>query len=478
MKKAAGILMRRPVLSGLVLIAVAVLAGVLLFQKPAIITMLTRGETVTVQLARDYKVEPYATPVKMAGTKVGVVSGVERNVDPSGPARVLLRLKLHHGTRALLGTEPSAEIRPTTVLGGAYYVELRSGGDKGTGADVIPVQRTALPVELDRLLSALPADARQGLRGMVERLDSTLGAGAGAPLNQLLADAPATLRPAGVVLDAVRGVNKDTDLASMVSNLNKTAHVLSAKPGQLRAVVDSLAGTARVLGEQAGPVDRTIATMPDTLRAARIGADDLAVTLDKVTDTAKDIRPSVQALDPLLRGLDPTLARLRPVVADLRPLLEDAEPTVHELIPTVSDATAVLDDLNGPVLERVNGPILRTINTEWHGLAPKYPQGGGTGNKFYEELGYMFAHINNGVRYYNATAHLLGFQPGAGTTSVQGTGVTAQRLQDYLSEMYGPPHHRPAAPLGPRLPQGVAVPDPGLTPPVVAVPDVPGGTHR
>jgi len=467
------ILTRRPALAGIVMIAIAGLATVLLFQKSAILTALTPGETITVQLARDYKIVPYQSVVKMAGTKIGVVRSVAEP-DPDRPGSpVEMTLKVQNGIRALLGSAPTVVIRPTTVLGGTYYVELASGGDPGEfTSDAIPVNRTRLPVELDRLLSAIPPDAQRGLQGMTERLDSTLKAGAGDALRPLLAHAPDTLTPAGVVLDAVRGVNRDADLARLVTDLNTSARVLSAKPGQLRAVVDSLATTSRVLGDNAGPIDQTIASFPDTLRATRSGADDLSGTLDKLTDTADDARPAVRALDPLLRKLDPTLHDLRELLGDLRPLLEDAKPLVKELVPTVDSATDVLHDLNGTVLDRINGPILGTLLSEWHGQWPKYPNGGGNGNTFYQELGYMFAHIDQAVQYQNATAHLLGFQAGAGSTSIYGDGMTAQQLQDLLSEGYGPPHRKPVTPLLPGVP-GLAAPDPGVPSPTVAVPDLP-----
>ncbi|MDT7636272.1 MAG: phospholipid/cholesterol/gamma-HCH transport system substrate-binding protein, partial [Pseudonocardiales bacterium] len=121
------ILIRRPVLSGLAMLAIAGLATFLLFDKSAILTALSPGETLTVQLARDYKVEPYASVVKIAGTKVGVVQSVESGTAEPSDAPVRMQLKLHNGTRALLGTDPSAEIRPTTVLGGTYYVQLYPG---------------------------------------------------------------------------------------------------------------------------------------------------------------------------------------------------------------------------------------------------------------------------------------------------------------------------------------------------------------
>jgi phospholipid/cholesterol/gamma-HCH transport system substrate-binding protein len=467
------VLTRRPVASALVILAVAAVATVLLFQKSAIVTALRPGETITVQLARQYKLQPYGSVVKIAGTEVGVVRSVD--AEPGRPTTVTL--KVDRGTRALLGSAPSATVRPTTVLGGTYYLELHPGGDPaGRGDGTIPMQRTQLPVELDQLLSAVPPDAQRGLRGTTAQLDRTLAAGAGQDLDTLLADAPDALRPAGAVLDAARGQNPDGDLYHLVTDLNKTARSLSARPGQLRSVVDSLAVTSRVLGEQAGPVDRTIATLPDTLDHTRDGADHLAAFLDTVTGTADDVRPSVRELDPLLRELGPTLHDLRPVLGDLDPLLRDAHPLVDELVPTASRATDVLDDLDGPVLDRVNGPVLGSLRSRWRGLAPKYPNGGADGDRMYEELGYMVAHIDAATQYQSASTHLLGFQPGAGSTSVEGTGATGQQLQDFLSEMYGPPHRSPSLPLGPRLPGGVPVPDPGTRLPVLPTPSGLGGT--
>lgn len=435
----AGFMTRRPVLAGALVLAAAGMLAVLLVNKNALVTALRPGETIAIELTRDYKLEPDQTVVKMAGSRVGVVRDVEAE-GPNGPIRVTL--KVDPGTRALLGKEPTASVRPTTILGGVYYVELSSGGAEGEfTAYTIPASRTRLPVELDKVLSALPTDARDGLRGMTERMDSTLRAGAGDDLKRFLADAPSGLEPAGVVVDALRGQNPDSDLPRLVRDLDSTARVLSATPGQLREVVDSLADTSRVLGDNSQPIAHTVAELPDALRATRRGAADLSGTLDKLTATAHDIRPSVQQLDPLLAELDPALEELRPVVRDLRPLLDDARPLVEELVPTVDRGTEVLRDVHGPVLDRVNGPILDALNSEWHGQAPKYPNGG-DGSKFYEQIGYLLANGANATSYLNATSHMLGFEIGTGANGLMGTGATAHDLQNELSTMWGPPHQQ------------------------------------
>jgi phospholipid/cholesterol/gamma-HCH transport system substrate-binding protein len=452
---------RRPVASGLVMIAVAVVGAALVLNKPAIVTHLKPGQTITVELARDYKIEPYGTDVKLAGTKIGTVESLSK----AHNGTVAMVLKVNNGTDELLGSAPSAEVRPTTLLGGHYYVCLVPGGDRGTFAGAtIPTDRTKLPVELDTMLSAIPPPAQQGLQHTMQRLDATLAAGTGERLDQLAEDAPATLRPLGATVDAMRGLNVDTDLLLLVRNLDSTARVLSQQPGQLTATVDSFARVSRAFGDNAEPVDRTIAELPDTLRATRRGTDALSVSLDKLTNTAHAARPTVERLDPVLRELEPTLADLRPVAADLHPLLEDAKPVIEELTPTVEDGTEVFTDLHGKVMDRVTGPILGSLTSRWTGLAPKYP-GGGDGNIFYQEIPYMFSHLDDIVRYQTASSHLLGFNVDVGSTSLEGDGPGAQRLQDYLTQMYGPDYVSPPTQIPPGASSmKIVPPDPGPSP--------------
>lgn len=444
---------RQTIRTGLIVLVVAGAAVAAVFAKSPLLTALRPGDTIALHFTRDYKVEPYTTAVKLAGSNVGVVSGLA----PGDDGGVVVTVKVDEEVRGLLGTEPTAEIRPTTVLGGKYYVSLEPGGVTGRfDADAIPAGRTQVPVELDRVLAAVPAQARAGLQGMVERLDSAFEAGTGESLARLLATAPDALDPAAVTLDALRGTHPDTDLALTVSHLDRTAQVLTATPGQLRSVVDELAATAAVLGDHAEPVAEAVDGLPAALRAGREGASRLAGTLDVLTETAADIRPAARELDPLLAETEPALARLRPVLADLRPLLADAQPLVEQLAPALELGTSVIDDVRGPVIERVNGPIVGQILADWHGEAPKYPGGGAIDSPFYAVAGYMFANWANATQYFNPTAHLLGFQPGVGTTSVYGTGVTARELQKLLTEWYGLPHTEPPLSIPPA--EGVGLP--------------------
>lgn len=458
-------LKRRPVPAALIILASAAVIGVLLNFKGELITALRPGETITIHLAQAYKLVPSDSYVKMSGAPIGNV----QSVDQSDGGTVTVKLKVANGTRALLGSEPRATVRPTTVLGGKYYVELSSGGQPGEFTGDIPVERTRLPVELDKVLAALPPDAQLGLQGLTVRLQDTLKTSTPA-FKQLLKDAPGSLQPAGVVLDGLRGQNKDTDLSELTISANTATRVLSAKPGQLRAIVDSLATTSRAFGDNAGALARTIADLPATLRATRTGATDLSTTLDKLIDTADDARPSVRALNPLLKRLDPTLKDTSDLLHDLRPLVDDARPLTDELKPTVRQGTDVLDDLNGKVLDRVNGPILTELNRPWRGDCPKYCNGGRDGAKpddakYFEELAYLVTNLNGATQYQTPNHHLIGFEVGGGSTSLLGTGAPAEKFQRALSEMFGIPHQGPNGgslnpPLIPGTGQGFGVPLP------------------
>jgi phospholipid/cholesterol/gamma-HCH transport system substrate-binding protein len=399
---------------GLVYLAVVTAVFVLVFEKTTLLTALRPGETVVAEFDRDYKLQIDRSEVKIAGSPVGVVSGI----DWPREGRVEVALKLRPGTAALLGTAPTAQIRPTTILGGTYYVSLKPGGRPGSPAGGrIAASRTGTPVELEQLLEAVPPRAQHSLQRTIGLLDQTLAVGAG-PLRELLRTAPDTLAPAAQVLDAARGVRPDTDLSVLVSDLDRSARVLSGRDGQLGGIVDSLAITAAVLARESGPLRDAVAMLPDTLSAAHRGADDLSSILDRVPPTAEAIMPAVAQLNPLMRRLDPALAETRALLDQARPLIADARPVVERLVPASRVGIDVLEDVRGRVLERVNRPILGAVLSGFRGQAPKYPGGTSHGHPLYQELGYMVSNLDGAIKAYDNNGSMISFQPGFGTSSL------------------------------------------------------------
>ncbi|WP_181781802.1 mammalian cell entry protein [Pseudonocardia pini] len=354
--------------------------------------------------------------VKLAGVDSGVVDSVE----PAPDGGAIVTLVVDEALVEAAGDTPSARLRPTTLLSGLFYVEIVPGGDKTEEwTQDIPVDRTRLPTEVDDVAERLQPDALEGAKAAVTQLDTTLGeAGGNEELHALLADAPGTLVPAGGALDALRGTRPDVDLPALVTNLQKTSAVLTKQDGQLDAIIATLKDTSGVFADTAQPVADAIGMLPATLDTTDAGLTRLDGSLDRLKDTAGPARPAVQELDGLLERAEPVLADARPLVADLRTALQDTRPLVGDLVPTSEGATRVLDDVEGPVLDRLNGPVRDALYSGYQGVGPyQYTQGD---NPFYTEIGYMFTGLAKAGAYTDPNGHAVAFHPGPGIGTVSG----------------------------------------------------------
>lgn len=405
---------------GRIFVAVAAVSGALLFQKAQLSAMLRPGDTVEIQFSEAHRLRTAVSDVKMSGVDIGVVRSVE---DEDGLTTVTV--KVDDDTRAAIGTAPTARVRPTTLLGGNYYVEIVPGGRRGEFEGTIPVERTELPVELDGVASAFPADARTGVRSSTKALDSTLDEGGTRALRELLESAPGTLRSTDEVLRALQGTSPRTDLASLVEGGENVSTVLSSQNARLADTVDGLATTARVLDARRNDIAEAARTMPASLDETATLLDSLDGVLASLEATADPARPSVRELARLLDHADPVLGRARPVVRDLRGVLRDARPLVTTLIPVSRDLDAAVDNVRGPVLDRVNGPILDQLTSSWHGTGAY--EGGGADRPLYKETGYMFANLTQ-ANMMDENGSMISFLPGMGPSSLAGQPIRLDQL--------------------------------------------------
>lgn len=416
---------------GLIIACVFVVVTVMIFNKERAVTQLSEifhpSDTISAEFERGYKLLAYNSEVKLGGVVVGKVTGVER----ADKGRSLVTLHLRDGVRDKLGTTPAAGIRPTTLLGGKYYVDLRPGGRGEFESGHIPVTRTTIPVELDRVLSAITPSARDGVRASIEQTDKTLADGGRKAVRDLLRNAPGTLRPAADVLEAGRGTRPGKDLAELVGGLESFAEGMSRRDGHLADIVSTLDTSMRAMAAETAPLAESVRTMPATLRATRAGLADLAPTLDRVTTMADSLRPSVTELDALLGELDPVLARTRPLLDDLRPLLRDLSPVADRLVRATRKSTELLDDVRGPVLDRVAGPITDLVMSPWRGTG-QYEGGGSSGNRFYEEAGYLASRASQVYGWNDESGGFVRMSLGMGGNSAGGFGMSAQQYLEML----------------------------------------------
>jgi phospholipid/cholesterol/gamma-HCH transport system substrate-binding protein len=368
---------------------------------------LTPGSTIKVHFASDYRLRPYYSKAKIAFVPVGMVTGVHEQPDRTA----VIDVKLFSDNRDKLGSEPSAVIRPTTLLGGNYFVDLVPGGAPGRfQGPEIPVQRTQLPVELDKFAQAFQPDALAGAVGFIDRFDATLQGGTNDAFHRLFHDAPASLKPTAAVLDALRGTHPETDLTDFVVAFEDWTRQGTKVPGQLDSTITNLQKFSTSLGTQTQAFSATIDALPDALRSARVGLVRLNTTLDVLEDSADDIRPEARELNEALKHINPVLRRARPVIHDLREVVEDAKPLVRKLVPDVRELDRVVNDFKGAPLNRFNGPISRLILNRYKGSGP-YAQTS-TDKKIYQELAYAVADLDRATMMdHNGSA--ISFNAGA-----------------------------------------------------------------
>ncbi|SNR84153.1 phospholipid/cholesterol/gamma-HCH transport system substrate-binding protein [Haloechinothrix alba] len=432
-RRVAARLRLSPLKLGVAFIVVCLVAGVALFQKNRIITTVQPGHTIAVQFDEAYQLREYVSDAKIAGVPVGVVSEVNRAED--GTTEVTA--KIDNDAVHKLGSAPSAAIRPTTMLGGNYYLDLKPGGtENGTFDGTVPAERTETPVELDKVTAALQPGAREGARSSIGDLDGMLRDGGSDALRDLVASAPDTLGPAAEVFDGMRGTRPDRDLSELVTGLESTAHVLSRREGQLDSIVRDLETTSQVLGDRAGDLARSTAGMPDTLDSTSAGLRKLDGTLTKLEKTAEPARPAVRELGTVLENLDPVLVKAQPVINDLRDVLDDSRPLVEDLSPTSIELESTLDNLRSPVLDRVNGPILDTLNSPFEGTGDY--EGTGSNRPLYQEVGHMASNVARATMV-DENGAMISYMAGVGPGSLAGLPISIEQLFRKLAGQEGVP---------------------------------------
>lgn len=423
--------MKRPTTSaarlGVVMLVVTVVVAGLLFSKDRISTMLMSGDTVSVHFDRAYKLRPFISEVKVGYVPVGRVTQVVRQQD--GSARV--KLKVDGDVLDRLGSAPTATIRPTTLLGGIYFVDLAPGGDPGRfRSRAIPRRDSRVPVELDRVAGALQPDALAGMQSALRNTDEVLGSGGKAALRRLMDGAEEQLLPTARVLEAAQGRHPEEDLTQVVDGLEGTARALTKRDGQLASIVSSLDTTAAVLARESSGLGAAVAGLPPALESTRTALASLDESLVELRGLSADARGVARELDSTLVQLEPTLASAQPLVRDLRQVLADAQPMVRHLVPSAGAARQIVEDLRGPVVERVNDQALPFLSAPYQGEAP-YAQ---TRSKepLYKDVVLALANVTRASSMVDKNGHGVSFTPGPGVGSIGGLPISLDQMTRIL----------------------------------------------
>jgi ABC-type transporter Mla subunit MlaD len=306
--------------------------------------------------------------VRVAGTRVGQISGVQRDGD-----HALLTLHLDRSVGSIR-RDASAELRPHLAFEGTAYVDLNPGSASAPplGSSAIPLSQTRVYVPLDEALRVLNAPTRAATQATVRELWPILTGAGRAGLQHTLRAAPeltSTLAPAALAAQGPHG----TELAGAVRGLSRTVAALAGQESQLVPLMHAAASSFAAINPDGGsPLDHTLAQLPPTLTQLDAGGQALDGIVARLDPLSSDLLPGLRDLAPTLDAALPLVAALRPALNHASPFLADVRAALSAGAAAVPATRTVLANLE-PSLKLLDQSLLPALhaNTKKLGI-PAY----------------------------------------------------------------------------------------------------------
>jgi virulence factor Mce-like protein len=285
------------------------------------------------------------SPVRIAGVNVGKVVGSGRYKD-SDLAQITMEIQ---DDGRPLRKDATLKIRPRLFLEGNFYVDLQPGSPDAPellDGGVIPVSRTAVPVQLDQLLASLQTDTRKALQRTVQGLGDGFGSTptaaedasqdpqvqgltGGQALNETLASSGPALRDSATVLNALGG-RRNGDLSKAIEGLGDVTAALAQDQGALRGLVRGFNTTVSTTADNAADLTAAVQGLATTATTAKTTFAQLTKAIPPTRAFARDTTAAMRVLPATIDAARPWLAQARPLLSDaeLGGLLDDLQPTL------------------------------------------------------------------------------------------------------------------------------------------------------
>ena len=281
--------------------------------------------------------------VRVAGVNVGKVVKVEHAKDGSQGAVVTMRIDkkgrpLHKDARLT--------IRPRIFLEGNFFVDVSPGSpsapELGDG-DVIPINQTAAPVQLDQILTALQSDTRDDLRVLLRELAVGVDGKGAEGFNNSIPHWEEAYRGSAIVADASLG-EVERDLSNYIKGAGVVAGALDRSPEALKALITDFNATARGFAREETNLRAAVSELPRTLRAAQPALGALNASFPALRGLARDLRPGVQNSEAAIDASLPLVKELRGLVtaSELKGLVKDLRGQVGPLTRLAEETPAFL----------------------------------------------------------------------------------------------------------------------------------------
>ena len=298
--------------------------------------------------------------VRIAGSRVGVVSEIKPRRHKDGSVTALLTMKLQSNVKPL-PKDSTLIIRPRSALG-LKYVEITPGaretpdGQRAPGfpaGATVPLKNaTPHPVEIDQVFDMFDAPTRRANQTNLLEFGNAL-AGRGASLNEAIEIFPALLPRLEKVMRNLS--SPQANLPNFFRSLGQTAGEVAPVAEQQASLFVNLDTTFRSLADVTGFIQQGISEGPPTLDTATRVFPFQRVFLANNEALFRELRPGVAALRRAAPDLasalkigTPTLIRSQILNTRLIPLFRSLErfATDPQVPLGVRDLTALANSLN------------------------------------------------------------------------------------------------------------------------------------
>jgi phospholipid/cholesterol/gamma-HCH transport system substrate-binding protein len=300
------------------------------------------------------------SPVRIAGVNVGKVVRVEAEPGATA-ARVVMELQ---DQGLPVHADATAKIRPRIFLEGNFFVDLRPGSPGAPvleDGDALPISRTARPVQLDEVLTALQSDTREDLKDVLDAIAtawtappsaaddraadrSARGESAATSLNDAYDDLGPAERATAVVNEALLGTDPARDLARLLRGGARTAAGLVRNEVQLRELIGTFNTTAAALAGERDALRASIRQLGPTLREANGALSSLNEAFPSTRAWAREIRPGIRETAATIDAARPWIREARALLAEgeLRGLSAELAPVARDLARLTDEALVLL----------------------------------------------------------------------------------------------------------------------------------------
>ncbi|HWF54547.1 MAG TPA: MlaD family protein [Solirubrobacteraceae bacterium] len=327
-KRASG-----PAAALLVLIIIAIVCVAVILKNIGVSLPWSSSYQRQVLLDNAHGVVPNADTVRLAGVTVGRITGI--NLRGGRPvATISIDPKY-----APLYRNAQLRVRPETPLDD-MYLDIVSRGTPSAGAlpanDVLPAQRTQVPVDISNVLDVFNANTRAAAKASIDTLGAALGPAGGTSFKQALVELAPFLAAAKRI--TYETSIRQTETAQLVHNFELLTGALGQRDTQVRQLVASGASTLSELGNNESSVNAlvgqlapTMSQLESTFTTLRATENHLDPAFEALQPVARQLPSGLAGLERFGRAAEPALARLRAPLPNLNLLVSALRPTAAGL---------------------------------------------------------------------------------------------------------------------------------------------------